>query len=392
MLRLFKEDAISVINDHCVEIDNITIYEFLTRCSILLQKLFQEDLFYIHPEPHIFQFIKSCLILLNGIQLSSFFQFFYDLLPTFNLSCIIKSDKTDLILKFKKISSGHNQSDIFFDLFTSKDLGVAESESVENKMRIVREKLMTDVIYYLNQDDLVAIMANLFELQVPLVKDNFQLFLQKILFGYRNFDNLWCMTPRPKVYNNLARLILKTFGINLNLKKVSHWAIPELILNTFGSYFGLNAKLLVICTDLSKFKDINLKNSNYVKLAYKFSLILEFENDSLVKILPVKIDDILNEYSQTSLELMRSKISEKFGYLSAIITIDMSLLRGFIDNFFFKLSKFNPIAKMKVLRMFKKKHFFNMYPELPIYRLLMDHGVYSLFKIVLPIFIDKHEF
>ena len=49
---------------------------------------------------------------------------------------------------------------------------------------------------------------------------------------------------------------------------------------------------------------------------------------------------------------------KKYGYISAVINVDNYLLNKVIDNFIFKLSKFNPFPKIKALKMFKKEYYF----------------------------------
>jgi len=74
------------------------------------------------------------------------------------------------------------------------------------------------------------------------------------------------------------------------------------------------------------------------------------------------------------------------------MNIDKSLLNSIIGSFGIKLSKYRPFSKSKAFKMLKKEHNFNIYPELPPFKLIKQSGMISLLKIILPIIIDRHEF
>ena len=80
-----------------------------------------------------------------------------------------------------------------------------------------------------------------------LVRYKSQHFLfQKILFRFRDYENHWYISPKPSIYNTLQRFLLRLVGYNINLRKISHWAIPGLFFTLFTSFFGLNSKILII--------------------------------------------------------------------------------------------------------------------------------------------------
>ena len=182
---------------------------------------------------------------------------------------------------------------------------------------------------------------------------------------------------------------------------MSHWAIPEIIVSSLESYLGLNSKVLVILTDIKNIKlhvakELRSKdkseNPSYLFETFKGATIFKSENSRITSLIQVDKSEIFGDENDFSLDLIRSRISRKFGYISAVISIDMLLVKQMFDNYFLNLSKFNPRSKIKTFKMFKKPYYFNIYPEIPIFKLINNQGIYSLFRTSLPIFIDKHEF
>jgi hypothetical protein len=233
------------------------------------------------------------------------------------------------------------------------------------------------------------LLSNTFELDIPIDQERFKLLLQKFLYGFRSFENKWYMIPRPKIYNNLNRFIVRLLGFNINLKKLSHWAIPEQIFNLFNLYFGLNYRLLLIFTSVTK---TSIKKTDYLNYAFKSAILLEVENKKLVSIKSISKNELILEDIINKLDTIHAKTSSKYGYISAVMNIDKSLLRRIIGSFGIKLSKYRPFSKSKAYKMLRKEQYFNIYPELPPYKLIKDKGMVSLLKIILPIIIDKHEF
>jgi len=393
IVRIFKEKAIELINNHCIEIDKISIHEFFGRSMDLIQDLFEQQLFFLYPEPNIYKFIKEGLKLLNGIRIKSIYQFFNEILPEFNIAIILFSKKLSLIIKIQNIKSITGISNFDLKLIRPEDLGINLMDlTPEGILHLLRSKLEVENLYLLKQKKVILLFSDLFELKIPFIKDQLLLILQKVLFGYRSFEKNWYLVPRPKVYNSFLRFLVRIFGINLNLKKISHWAIPELFFNIFESYFGLKSKVLIILTDILKYKKLNLKNLNYLNFAFKSAIIFDIENSSIKGIIPIKKDEIFSAHEENNLESIRLKLLRNYGFISAVIILDKHLIFQSITNFIFKLSKFNPIKKYKTFKMYKKNYYFLMYPELPPYKLLKEKGIIALFKMLIPIFIDRYEF
>lgn len=394
-IRIFKEQAINHINQYCLDIEDLPLDVLLIRFLDLIQELIDRNVFIIYPEPQIFKFLKDIINFLNGYSLNNFFKIVYSYLPEFNISFIFGSETLTFILHLQKIFISKSEEPFLrLKLLIPEDLGISIERLRENEiLELVKERLQTDQSYYIYQHDVISLLTEVSNLSANIKKENALLIIQKLLFGYRSFEKLWFLKPKPVIYNNLLRFLTRLIGFNVNLRKISHWAIPELISSLFDSWFGLNSKILVILTDNQQSKNLNLKNFNYLKEVSEYILLFEIENKTLVKINSINKKELFNNNKEIeSLESIRHILSEKFGFLSTIIIIDRQLVQDLIKHFIFERTKYSPLSKIKTLKMLKKQKFFFLFPELPPYKLLKRKGTISFIKLVLPILIDKHEF
>ena len=389
-VRIFKEGAIDIINNYCQNIEKVSFFEFLNKFFDSFQELFEKRLFYIYPKPNIYKFFEEGIKLLNKIKITTILQIINEIFLEFNTAFVLKSEKFSLILNFIKEQPKNNDSEITFNIYTFEDLAININKlSIEESLHIIQRKLNTNNVYFLSQNSLLNLLSAFFELDIPIEQDRFKLLLQKLLFGFRSFENTWYMIPRPKVYNSLNRFLVRLLGFNINFKKLSHWAIPDLFFNLFDSYFGLNYRLLLIFTSLTK---NNMKKADYINHAFENALLMEVENKRLVSITPIDKTEFMLDNIINKLDTIHANISAKYGYISAVMNMDKSLLNRIIGSFGIKLSKYRPFSKSGAYKMLKKEQYFNIYPELPPYKLIKQSGMISLLKIILPIIIDKHEF
>ncbi len=389
-IRIFKKEAVDLINVHCKQIEELSVNNAFISLMNLIQKFYDENLFYIYPIPNFYRFIKKSLILLNGIRISNIYKFLYHITSKFNISILLNSQKQPLLLKIVKIISGTDNSDIFIELITPNDLGIKiKDQSIHDILNTFKKKMKSDKIYLFNQSDLISFLLDIFESESPPAFGKLKIIFQKVLLGIRNFENKWYRLPRPKVYNSLLRFFTRIFRFNLNLKKLSHWAIPEFAFNIVENNFGLNSKIVVIFTEIDK---RNFNEVEYINYAFKSAILIEFENRRIVKIKPINKKELFTENQINSLDVIRANISNKYGYVSAVMNIDNFLLTEVFGNFASKLFNFNPFSSFKCLNLFKKEYYFNMFPEIAEFKFLKDVGSNTFIKSILPILIDKHEF
>lgn len=392
-IRLFKKGAIDLINKHCEDIRKISLHEFLNRIMDLIQILFEKDLFLIYPKPMFHNFFKGSIELLDKIRFKSVVNFLEKFLPEFKVSFLLGSGNIDIILLLQQRLLKSGKSELSIKILTPGELGIEiEDLNMKNNLKVIQDKLKTKHAYYLNQHDLISFISDLFELVIPIKIENLEFLTQKVLFGYRSFENHWDMVPRPIAYHNFVRFILRLIGFNLNLKKLSHWAIPNLFFSFVKLYFGLNSKILLIITDIRKHKKLKPSQKNYLKFVTEYNFLLEIENSTVSKVNIVNKEIIFPDRNVDSLDSIKVRISEKYGFISSIIVLDKFLLQNFIKNFIFNHSKLSPFLKLKTLKLFKKQKYLRIFPEVPPYQLIRKKRILSFLRLILPIMIDKHEF
>ncbi|MFW9780693.1 MAG: hypothetical protein ACFFFB_00205, partial [Candidatus Heimdallarchaeota archaeon] len=157
-------------------------------------------------------------------------------------------------------------------------------------------------------------------------------------------------------------------------------------------YIGLNSKILLIFTDINKSKVLKTSKFNYLAEATRYILLLEIENQTLKKIFSINKKDLIRNGEIESLASIRLKLSEKYDFISQIIIIDKLLLKNVIEVFVFHHARYAFLSKIRTVKMFKNPKLFYMFPEIAPYKWVQGKGTISLIKLLLPIFIDKHEF
>ncbi|MFX1497537.1 MAG: hypothetical protein ACFFBH_08425 [Promethearchaeota archaeon] len=375
LIRIFKKRGIDLINTYCSNLEKTPNLDFIIFFLDLFQKLIQEDLIYLLPEPNILSFFKGIFNIFSNFKVSQLGQLIKILLPDFITTVVFHSEE----LTFLSIINKTNNSEISIDLKTINELNLELTDHLsKDRLQIIQKKCNSESIFSFRQEQLLELFLELVDLQFPIKKEYFKLMLQKIIFGIRSFEIHWNLLPRPKIYNTLIRFLLRLIGLNINFKKFSHWAIPDFLFNIFDTYFGLNSNVLIILTD-----DNKIFTKNF--------LMLEIYNSSLIK--TRLIDN--SEFSKNkieSLEPIKYHILEKYGCFPIIIKVDKALIQKIMRCFFFKYYKIKPLSLLSIVKMIKKDEFFQITPKLPPYQLLKRKGPFSLLKLLLSIVIDKHEF
>ncbi len=391
-IRIFKKEAIDLINKHCQRIKEISIYEFFDRVMDLIQKLFEKELFSIYPEPIVFKFLREGVKLLNKIQLKNLFEFLEEILPEFNTSILIDGNDIRIVILLHKIKLKSEKSELRLQFFTPDELDInIDDLNIEDKLNTIQNRLNTENAYYLNQNDILSFISNFFELTIPLKKENLKLLLQKALFGYRSFENHWNMVPKPKIYNTMIRFLIRLFGFQLNLRKLSHWTIPDVIFNYIDLHFGLNSRILLIITDLKSDKNVKISREQFSKNACKHAILLEFEESTLRIMRTINKEDLFSD-AYGSINSIKKALTEQIGTPSAVIILDKFLLEKIVENYIFNHSKFTFLPHFKTLKLLRSKKYLTIYPEFPSYKFIRKKKPISLLKLLLPILIDKHEF
>ena len=387
-IRFFKKEAIDFINNFCNSIENMDLTLFHIKILDLIQDLITKNLFFLYPKPNIIEFLEKLFHITNGIRLSSIFDLLFQLLPEMENVLILNSNIFDLIILIKK-----NKKDLEIKLHNSLEYGIEKDKlSIPEFLNLVKKKFDYKNVYFLNLDDLISFLIELFEMEFPPRLDFLELMCQKFFFAIRNFENSWYKIPKPKIYNTLRRFLVRLLSINLNPKKISHWQIPNLFFTLLKSDFGLNHKILIILTDLNRLKKNKNKNTNFLKNSFKSCFLIDIKQKTIKNIIPIDINKVLSETIENDNKKLRLTLSKEYGFISQVINLDISIIKNILKNSPSDLSKLRPFSRSKILKLLKNKHYFNMEPESPIFKTFKDSSNMSFVKLLLPIFIDKHEF
>jgi hypothetical protein len=381
-VRLLKKRTIDLMNSHCERLTKSTYYEFIQSFLNIIQILLEQELIFIYPEPNILRFLKSSVSLLEGIKFSKVFEFIESVIPSFNALFIINSNNLPILLKIKKenTKSLHPEIELNLNLLESEKYNFNERNLLPD-LKGLQADFKTDKVLSIDQSSLLIFLSELFEMEVPPSKEKVRLIFQKLLYGIRSYDLYWNMVPKPIISNTLVRFLIRLFGINLNLKKLSHWAIPDFIFGLFDTYIGLNANILIILTEQIK----KTPNSNNL-------MLVRIENGAINKLEYISDKNFLSKVNRESLESIRLSVSEKFGFITTVFKVDKFLIKTFLSTFLINFHKASLFSILRVVKLLKTPQYFQVYPEIPPYTLIKNRRSFFLLKDALSIVIDKHDF
>ncbi len=384
-IRIIKKRGLDLINSHSGKIGDSTISDIFRSFLDLIQISLTDNLIATYPEPYILQFLRNNISLLEGIKLSSIFAFIEDIIPSFNVLVAMASDQLSFGINLKKIESNKLKSDIEVKLFPieREDYNI-NSYGLFTAIEKAQQTFMVDNVFNINFNVILKYLSELFENEIPIDKEILKLFFQKFLYGIRRYDLLWSTYPKPKIFNTLIRFLIRLIGIDLNLKKLSHWAIPEYLFGLFDTFVGLNAKILLIITTSKKKNDISSQAPT--------TLLLEIDKGTLTKVKNITEKELLSGIDKKSLDSIRFAYSERYGFITNIIILNKNLIEAILNTFIFKFHKISLFSILKVLKMLKQPQIFQIYPEIPPYSLLKRKNRFFFMKDLLKIAIDMHNF
>lgn len=391
-MRVFKKKAIEILNLYIKNIEQTSLEDSLSNIFSIIEKIIRNQLFFIYPKTNIITFFEELIQISDHNLLSHAFKFIKQILPPFNYAFLIRSGKSSFILRIENKEKNSSESKLDLQIFPAESFNIDLSGTNESDLlKSLYIQLRVDFIFLFELNHILTLLSNIFELQHPIALDKIKLFLQKFLFGLRSYETYWFKYPKPLSYNPILRYFLRLFGFIFDLKKLSHWEIPEFLFSLFYNRLGLKNRILIIFTNLMQHKNIDLdKLENPIEIGFSKAILIETENRKLTKIIP--ISNKVNEIKNLGLKGVRRKLMENYGYIDLALSIDLSLISKLLHNFIMSFNNFNIISKVKTIKKLKKQHYFNVYPKKPEFLYLKKTGTISLIKKILPIFIDKHIF
>jgi len=393
-VRIIKNEALHLINNLIEDLVKISLGKYIIKSIDVLQYIIENKLFLIYPKPNLLNFLEKVINFLSDFKLSNIFSYFMEILPKLDLSVILYSKEFSFIIKIKNLKEKSPSSNLDIELLSTGEFELDFKDLKEDQIiDLVHETLKPHNTFLFYQKHILKILEDIFELEIPLNRNKVKLILQKLLYGYRSFEINWFRDSKPIIYNPILRWLIRIMGVNYNLKKFSHWGSSEFIFNAFSLNFGLNSKIIMIFTDLHGFAKKNVKNiKNPIREGFQRAVLLETEKNNLINIRKLAKNELINQSEINSLKDIRNRMSKKYGFISAVISIDKKLINTFLNNLIFKFSRFTLFSKLSLVRKFRKKYYFNIYPEGPIYKFLKKTHYFYMIKTLLQILIDKYEF
>ena len=374
--RILRKRGLDLINRHMENKDKSSFSTLIGSLLDLTQTLIENNLFIFYPQPPIINFLKEFYLILKNIKISQVYHYFSELISNEHLCLVLKTKVNPIALNWKK-SAQKNKSD-------AKELSISWikiNEKEQLDLEKTRLELNCQQIISIDLLILINYFIEIVESSFPISQEKLKLLLQKFFFGVRTYQTHWDISPPPLFSNFLVRYLLKIFGIDFNLNKLSHWAIPEFIFSIINPYGGIVGKILLILSD----RDSKSRNkTNFI--------LLNFENGTIISIEKMQLPESELDLATSNLTQLRIDASKNLGFLSSIIKIDKKLLQYFIEGYLMKIHKFNIFKLVKLIKLLKNPLYFEVNPPIPIYTLIRSKGIYTLIKKLLWILIDKHNF
>ncbi len=373
--RIIKKRGLDLINRHMENLDKLTLLDVIESFLDLIQILVKKDLLFFYPNPPIINFLKQAFNILKNLNLSKIVRYLIEVLPLSDLGIILNTNVSPILFNMNKNSQNtkHDNPNLsvnWIKIHESEDLDLDE----------IRADLKLKYIINLQLDILLAFLMDIIESSFPISQEKVKLISQKFLFGVRSYQNYWNISPKPLIYNRFIRFILRIVGFDLNLQKLSHWAIPEFFFSIFNSYGGMQGNILLLLTD----------RENKTSPRYNL-LVVQMENGFVNNIeIPQSVE--LNLKIDNSFEELRVNASKEYGTISLIIKIDKQLIQFLLESLIVNFYKLNIFKLLKMVKLLKNPIYFEIYPMIPFYRLIKRKKSYDLLKNLLSISIDKHEF
>jgi hypothetical protein len=373
--RIIKKRGLDLINRHVEGLSKLSFLSVIESFLDLLQTLINKDLIIFYPQPPILNFLKETFQIIKKLKLSKLYNYIIELFPPVDFSIILKSKVSPILIDISNSTQNNKSNDINLSIDWIR---IPENEPLDlDKTRV---DLNRKYIISLQLELLLNYFIEIIESSFPISQEKVKLLLQKFLFGVRSYQNYWNITPKPLIYNTFIRYLLRIFGFDLNLMKLSHWAIPNLFFSIFNSYGGMQGNILLVLTDL--------ENKQYPRDKL---LMVRIENGTLINIEKAELEEELLK-SNNYFEELRMNVSKKYGVISIIIKVDKKLIRFLLEDLIVNFYQLNIFKILKLVRLLKNPNYFEISPPIPFYTLITTKNSFTLLKNILSISIDKHNF
>ena len=372
----------------------VLIGRYLDSILVAIEK----DICFIYPNSLIFDYMLALRKFLGKISFRKFGEFLTKALPDTDITVSLYGDDW-----FFSYHIFHEKYQLQLNHLPNPELLPIEEEPITRQADFLKQialKSKSKHNFLFQAKAFVDLLYDIFQTPIPADGPRFRLLFQKALYRYRGVGTYWNVHPRPLLYIGGVRFIAYILGYHLNLQKLSHWAIPDIMASLFNKVFGLSGQMIIICGDSLK----GLKNSQPNDDIYV--MLFNYHNGMYTKAASLKSAEIYasNElnYSfplgeneeQQELEKIRLSLSEKYGYIHSVIWISINLIRSLLKSIGLDLHSHGIGLKnlTQSIALIQDPSDFAMSPSNPVYSFLKKQKPAAILKKIAPIITDLNEF
>ncbi len=418
-VRIISETVLQQLADKTIPISRAQQKKStMTMIGYIIDALIsakRQSQFLYYPNSPGFDFLIELQHFFADIQYETLFSSFESFLPNDSLSLTLKGKDYYTSFKFIKRYSQFiiESCTLPLEILDKADFIVRD----ELILKFLKKTHHTTYNFMFDIESIVSMCQDIFQTSIPPTQARWSLLWQKLLFQYKNFGTAWNCYPIPQILQELFRYPRYAAGVTINSRKISYWAIPQLINTALLSQVGYEGKVLLIYGNQLNNPDGVLSNSI---LAHSSIFLLKISQgvlescthltrDTWADFAPqlespknstsdINGDDSTSLKSSTEpsfLAQLRNYMSEKYGFISSLGWLNDTVIQLFTRNILFALhsNKKFPIRFIsKFLSELKNPQSFLVYPENRYYKYLISTSNFRLIKIFSQIATDQKEF
>jgi hypothetical protein len=358
----------------------------------------EKETCFIYPNSLIFDYMLALQKFFGKVSFRKFGEFLTKTLPDMNITISLYGD--DWFFAYHVF---HEKYQLQLNHIPNPELMPIEEEPISRQEGFLKQialKSKSKQNFLFQANAFVDLLYDIFQTPIPADGPRFRFLFQKALYRYRGVGTYWNVHPRPLIYFGGVRFLVYMLGYHLNLQKLSHWAIPDIMASLFNKVFGLSGQMILICGDSLK----ALKNSQSIDDIYV--MLFKYDNGMFTKAASLKSADIYASndinYSfnlgeseeQQELEKIRLSLTEKYGYIHSVIWISINLIRSLLKSMGLDLHSQGIGLKnlTQSIALIQDSSDFTMSPSNPVYLFLKKQKPATILKKIAPIITDLNEF
>lgn len=281
---------------------------------------------------------------------------------------------------------------------------------------------------------LIDVLDSVLNSEIPFSDERLQFLSQKLLYGVRSVERIWGVYPKPFIYNEIVRLVLRWFGYHINPRKISYWSLPAILSFLANKMFGDRSRIIILTSSMDQETGKMQENARkqYIEslLGKASGILLDKTSESLERLIHINQAEIQEylENAQISTEIikkekdilypglkdkkmkdddffelefkaylyeLRKKFQKKYGFIDCIFYLNQNYVHEIIRVNGVETMSWNPLKYAEIIKLVKKikdsPDSFCIYPDIPFYQYFKQKG-FGLTKELVPNLFDFREF